>query len=58
MLYRYSIKPEFTNCLYWEDLAYWSARELEDRGIFVNRLCKFVFESDSHLPFPPDDESN
>ena len=58
ILYRHGIKPVFTNFLYREDLAYWSARELEDRGIFVNRLWKFIFESDSHLTFPPDDESN
>ena len=58
ILYRHSIKSEFTNFLYWENLAYWLAKELEDRGIFVNRLWKFVFESDSHLPFPPDDDES
>ena len=58
ILYKHCIKSEFNNFLYWEDLGYWSAKELEDRGIFINRLWKFIFDCDEHLPLPPENDSD
>ena len=58
ILYKYSTKTEFNNYSYWEDLGYWSAKELESRGIFTNRLWKFNFDSDRHLPLPPQNDSS
>ena len=58
ILYKYSTKTEFNNYLYWEDLGYWSAKELESRGIFTNRQWKFNFDSDEHLSLPPQNDSS
>ena len=38
IVYKYSTKTELNNYSHWEDLGYWSAKELESRGIFTNRL--------------------
>ena len=58
IFYKYCIKSELNNFSYWEDLGYWSVKELEDRGIFINRLWKFIFDSDKHLLLPPENDSD